>query len=438
MKRSGIKVAVFPMGSIIRFRKDGIKRSFGRLEYYNLIWALARNPSISEIWLLQVSDWEQLTDDEKIDFDPRKVIRNIYAEFKVDKPNSKKQESYADLWNKISHLKQPDFAIVFSTQGLTRISIPNIIPKVKNPEEKAKCLEMTIRYCSSQMYYLNNSEIPYFLVVNDGRFLYTNTHTKYLDMFNLPKEIMGFYKNDDYILHHYDKMPDDGGKMTTDVVKLSYSKMIWLNNISEKIIDPANIEKTEKFSIVAMQAAYGKDKHDPRYSILKEWFLDVDGNEDVSIYGKWGESYVKDYQHFKGLKPHTEIDEIFKKTRYTLLIPTEPLWVTTKICEMLKLGVVPFLHPSYDEKNLSFGEDSFFRVKNPEDLKKKISFLEKNPDKRIKLIQKAQEKYMEGVTNGTCVVDAINPYLQRANIDVELQHGFSDELIRKRKVKKLF
>lgn len=428
MKTSNIKIAVFPMGSIVRFRRDTIERSFGRLEYYKMIWSLVRNPSVSEVWVMQNTDWKHLTEEEKIEFDPRGVLRDIFTEFNVQKPNSKYQKNYTDMWDKVKDLEQPDFAIVFSTQGLVQVSIPGIIPTVKDPNKMTKCLEMTIRYCSSQMHYLNESKIPYFLVVNDGRFINTGKPTKYRDMFNLPKEVMGFYQAD-LEIEHYDKMPAEGGKLVKDTVPMTYSKMIWLNNIAEPMVQP-DAEKPNKFSIVAMQAAYGQSTHDTRYQALKEWFLDIPGNEDLAIYGRWDERFTKGFPQFKGLKTHEEIDEIFKQTRYTLLIPTQKLWVTTKIVEMLTLGVIPFVHPNYDEKYLSFPKDSFFRVKNPQELHEKIQYLEDNPTERIKIVRMAQEKYLKGVNDGTCVVDAINPYLERNGINVRLQNAFSEEVLR--------
>jgi len=424
MKKENIKVAVFPMGSIVRFRRDTIERSFGRLEYYKMIWSLVRNPSISEVWVMQNTDWKHLSEDEKIDFDPRGVLRDIFTELSVDKPNRTYPERYTDLWEKVKHLEQPDFAVVFSTQGLTQVSIPGIVPTVRTPGKFTECLEMTIRYCSAQMNYLNQSNIPWFMVVNDGRFI--RKDIRYRDMHNLPREIMSFYE-EEINIHHYDTLP--GGKMVSDPVKMSYSGMIWLNNIGEEITSP-DAEKPNKFSIVAMQAAYGKSEKDSRFTVLNDWFLSRPGNEDLAIYGKWNEHFSEGHPQFKGLVAHTEIDEIFRKTRYTLLIPTQPLWVTTKIVEMLTLGVIPFVHPSYDEKFLSFPKDSFFRVSSPQDLQEKIEKLEANPELRIKMVKIAQEKYLKGVNDGSCVIDAINPYLQRAGLNIEIQPGYSDTVLR--------
>ena len=133
MKTENIKVAIFPMGSIVRFRRNTIERSFGRLEYYKMIWSLVRNTSVSEVWVMQNSDWKHLTEEEKIEFDPRGVMRDIFSELNVKRPNRSNQTCYKDLWEKVKDLEQPDFGIVFATQGLVQVSIPGIVPTVKDP-----------------------------------------------------------------------------------------------------------------------------------------------------------------------------------------------------------------------------------------------------------------------------------------------------------------
>ena len=115
MKTENLKVAVFPIGSSMKFSKEKLKRSDGTSEYYKLIWALCRNSSVNEVWLLQRSDWKKLTFEEKVEFDPRGVLRDIYTEFEVQVPPGRRQgpdgnliphtpdeqTRYKDLWNKV-------------------------------------------------------------------------------------------------------------------------------------------------------------------------------------------------------------------------------------------------------------------------------------------------------------------------------------------------
>ena len=78
MKTENIKVAIFPIGSAMKFGKDKLKRSDGTSEYFKLFYGLARNASISEIWILQRSDWKKLSSEDKIAIDPRGTIRELF------------------------------------------------------------------------------------------------------------------------------------------------------------------------------------------------------------------------------------------------------------------------------------------------------------------------------------------------------------------------
>ena len=47
---------------------------------------------------------------------------------------------------------------------------------------------------------------------------------------------------------------------------------------------------------------------------------------------------------------------------------------------MLKMGVVPFLHPEYDTQFNAVSKDDFIRVKTPEEFYKKMQYLDENPE----------------------------------------------------------
>jgi hypothetical protein len=50
-----------------------------------------------------------------------------------------------------------------------------------------------------------------------------------------------------------------------------------------------------------------------------------------------------------------------------------------KFWELINHGVIPFLHPTYDEQN-NLKAPEFLRVPDSKELFKRISFLEENPD----------------------------------------------------------
>ena len=442
MKTENIKVAIFPIGSAMKFGKDKLKRSDGTSEYFKLFYGLARNSSISEIWIMQRSDWKKLSSEEKIAIDPRGVIRDIYAEFDIQLPpgrrqgpdgnliphSKEEQERYLDLWNRIKDLEQPDFGIGFATQGLTMVNIPGIIPSIKDPSKMTGALDMTLIYSAPLIHYINMSKIPWFMVMTDPR--YIKKTQKWRDMANTPKEGIAQY-NMDIELVHFDTYPDPtSGKEITEKFNLLYSGIEKLNLIGEAICPPDNEDRDIKFSIVAMQSAYGKQEVDYRLEALKKWILNRPGSEDYHIYGKWDERFTKGFQQFQGYRTPDEIDTVFKKTRYTLIIPIRPHWVTSKYAEMLRVGVLPFFHPDYDTQYSLIPKDHYLRVKTPQEMFEKIEELEANPELRIKMVKELQFKFLQGVRKGSFLANVINPFLERANVNVQLGAGYSDEVLR--------
>ena len=441
MKTENLKVAVFPIGSSMKFQKEKLKRSDGTSEYYKLIWALCRNASISEVWIVQRSDWKRLSSDEKIAFDPRGVLRDIYQEFSVQVPPGRRQgpdgnliphqpgevERYKDLHDKLKDLDQPDFGIGFATQGLTMVNIPGIVPSIKDPSRMTGALDMTLLYSAPVVHWLNMSKLNWFMVMTDPR--YVKMNQKWRDLVNGPKEAVAQY-NDEINFHHFDTYPNPShGTEIIDKLKLTYSGVEKMNLINEDINRPDD-ERDVKFSIVAMQSAYGKAEGDYRLEALKSWIFNQPGGKDCHVYGKWDERFTKGYPQFQGYKTPEEIDDIFKRTRYTLVIPIRPNWVTSKYAEMLRVGVVPFLHPDYDTQFSLVPKDHFIRVYTPKDMSEKIAQLEANPEMRIKLVKELQVKFLQGVRKGTFLADVFNPFLQKHNIPVALGKEYSDEVLR--------
>lgn len=441
MKTNNLTVAVFPIGSAMKFGKSKLKRSDGTSEYYKLIWALVRNKSVGSVWLLQRSDWKKLSSEEKIEFDPRGVLRLVYDEFDVQLSPGRRagadgaliehtkdeQEMYKNLWEKVKDLEQPDFGLGFGSQGLTVVNIPGIIPGILNPNKMTGTLDMTTIYSAPIIHYLNMSQVPWFMITTDPR--YIKQKQKWRDMVNFPKEIISQY-NSDIDLMHFDTYPDpSSGKEIVDKVILRYTGIEKMNLIGEEIIRP-EIERKNLFSIVAMQSAWGKAEVDYRLEALKKWILTQKNSENYDIYGKWDDRFTNGYPQFKGYKAPDEIDGIFKETKYTFIIPIRPDWVTSKYAEMLRIGVLPFFHPDYDTQFSVLPKEHFLRVKTPQEMFAKIEEMEAEPEKRIKMVKELQLKFLVGVRKGIFLADVINPSLVRSGVSVEMGKEYDDEILR--------
>ena len=83
-----------------------------------------------------------------------------------------------------------------------------------------------------------------------------------------------------------------------------------------------------------------------------------------------------------------------------MVVSIKPGFVTCKPWEMINFGIIPFLHPTYDTNNLlQFPE--WLHVKNAEDFKNKVNFLENNPDKYMQLREYLQEMLKPEFYDGT-------------------------------------
>lgn len=445
MKTENLKIAIFPIGSAMKFRKDNIKRSDGTSEYFKLFYGLVRNPNVSEVWLLQRSDWKKLSTDEKIAIDPRGVLRDIHTEFGIKLspgrrqgpdgnliPHTKEeQEIYKNLWDHVQELEQPDFGIGFASQGLTMVNIPGIVPSIKDPSRMTGALDMTLIYGAPVIHYLNMSKLPWFMIMTDPRYIKKNQ--KWRDMVNGPRECVAQY-NSSINFTHFDTYPDPStGTEITEELALTYSGIEKLNLIGEQVVAP-EAQRLTKFAIVAMQSSYGKAEVDYRLEALKKWILNQPNSEEFKIYGKWDERFTKGYSQFQGYKTPEEIDAVFKDTRYTLIIPIRPDWVTSKYAEMLRVGVVPFYHPEYDTQYSTISQDHYLRVKTPKEMFEKIEEMENNPGLRLKIVKALQMQFLQGVRKGEFLCDVMNPFLARAEINVKMTKGFSEEVIRTREL----
>lgn len=437
MKKENLHVAIFPIGTVMKFSKNLIKRSDGTAEYYKMVWALARQKSITRISIIQKSDWYKISEEEKMEIDPRGVIFDVYTELNLkiaNNVNNKSQPEVAKyLWEALKNLPQPDFGIGFPGQGFTLANIPNFLPQLRDPSKTCAALNMTVAYSSQIIHWINMSNVKWYWIATDPR--YCTKTLKRRDLVNLPIEILAQYNDiiEIYGLDEYDPKAKESWKK----VNVIYSGVEKTNIIAENIVNPIN-ERTNKFSIVAMQSSYGKGENinkDYRYNALKKWVLSYDKDNEASIYGKWAEPFTKGIPQFKGFIHHNEIDNLFKNTRYTLVIPIMPHWVTSKYAEMLSVGVLPFLHPEYDTQYNILPKDHYIRVKSPKEMYEKMEYLDNNPELRIKLVKSLQYKLLNGVRNGSFLIETLNKANKRNNIDIHIPFEYDDTQLREPKIK---
>lgn len=449
MKEENIRIGFGALGCALKFNKNTIQRYDGSLEYWKMLWSLVRNKSISHVMLLQKSDWDSLTDPEKIEFDPRGVIFDPYSEEEGfsrasvspgRKEDTQLSPNYKNLYEHFKDKHNLDTAILFTGMGyFTNNSIPNFLGAVNIPNHKTRVQWVTYNYCSPVIHFLNMTKLPWYKVALDPR--YVKSVFRMRDTMNTPKEIISQYSSD-CTWESVDSYEDNEWKVDTESVKklrLEATGIEKLARIQEQIYPPDN-DRPIKLLMGVMQSKYGQGPgRDERLEMLKEWVFKYDDDKEVEVYGKWSPEVIAGYEEwFKGMIHYTEMDEKLRKTRYTLVKGIRPDWSTAKWADTLAQGVVPFLVPDYDKQYSVVPQDHFIRVKTPKELHDKMKYLDANPDKRIALVKGLQYKLLKDAKSGVFVYDILNKSFERTGLDIRLSLEKDDTVLRKQKSKSLF
>lgn len=430
MKNKDLIVIVGALGSAFKFDKTSTKRSDGSLEYYNYVKTLVQNKSISKIYILSKSDWSRVDSSVRKQYDPYKKIvdipnevRKIYGIDKVDDIND--SVYYKNYYEYLKTIDKPDFGTFFVGPGLaTNGTLPKFLYNIrelkKGIKQHKRILMMAYNYTAHMIDSINLSDFPFFVFANDPRYIAIhNEHTDksgktfFRELVRMPVEFIA-QKQGTALVSHIKEYHAESPEIVTPV-KCTYRPIEKINLVDEKI---ESTTKDISMTIVAMPAT-AKPRDDYRFKIMKKYILDK--NIDCNIYGRWPEDIMDEYKQFKGLVTHNEIDDIMKRTKYTLVIPILSGWITSKFAEMARLRVVPFLHKDYDPDGLIVPKDHFLRINDSDDLFKKIDFLEKNPEKRELLINKILEGYLTDDTfDGTFIYKLLNKSLKENNLQIEL------------------
>lgn len=344
-----------------------------------------KNPDIT-FYIIGASDYSRLDKSERDRINKHGNVIDAWDTFtewgKSYRGESKsKRQDYLTEWMLTS--PKIDAGLLFI--GPTGTS--NVVGKSRlmtDPTSLASPIEMLSKYAGPIIDYLNmNSDMPWVGILNDPRFFPANMR----DMFHRPSVVLSQYTES---IKHTTVTAYDDHKSETVTVQSKYTAIetifligkekgkaiteapsVSLDSFFEDTVELKQGEKDIKFMIVCNEG------RPSRYSDLKKYILDrVD---DVDIYGKWTDEILSNDKRFKGPKKFNDLQQMLPRVKYTFCIPIKKGWVTAKFWEMAHYGIIPFLHPTYDEQN-NLKCPEFLRITDANDLYKKIEFLEKNPD----------------------------------------------------------
>lgn len=387
------KVGFFKLGKSIKFNENSWGAIGGDCEPKQLINAIAkRNPNI-EYWLLSPNDLGKVRSKEK------PAVQSLFGppvETTVAAPPNVKEfhstmndRKSADEAAQIIKDLDLDF-IFFYTGPSSTVNIENYINKVDGTG-KVKSLDFFKYYAAPIIKAMNELEkkVPIVGLLVDNRYILAckdwndnNRPTYYLAQNT-------FTKTEEFFCNP--PLREIGTIEST----YEYSGIETVFLLDKKRYDTDELfemKKTNSFMMLQNQGkgSGGMDRWDP----VRDYIVENDIETD--IYGKWDDDLKKEYpQWFKGEKRIETMTDELLATKYTFCVPIKEGMVTSKYAEMLHYGIIPFLHPSYDTDFNVFPDGHFIRCKSPEDLKKKVQFLNDNPEHYKKLFYNLQEKYLK-------------------------------------------
>jgi len=204
-----------------------------------------------------------------------------------------------------------DAGVIFAGPISTSI---NVDANLFQPKINKKTLIMFSNYAGPILHFLNETNIPWTMIINDPRY---NINRKVIDIFNMPKEILSQI-DETYNLKSMISYTDQ--TIIDRQIECKYSgveKIFLINN--KKNFD---MEKTKKFMVVCNEGLPS------RYGDIKKYILNY--IDDIEIYGKWDIKTIGEDSRFKGPKKFNDLQEMLPSVKYTFCIPIKKHWATAK------------------------------------------------------------------------------------------------------------
>lgn len=364
----------------------------------------AMNPDCT-FYILGRSDFDVLTDEEKASLFPNNNVIDCWSEVtreeswvtidewikpspddipRIDIKKEKIKHMPLDFLKK--HNVKLDAAVMFAGM-VSSVNMENTIKSVKG-KGFSKTLAQFQHTAGPIIHALNMTNVPMFTVSEDPR------HIKLIarDLFNRERFCLSQI-NDKLWVNPIRSYEDQTRFKYAIDVRYAETEKIFL--LGEERRDLTKLEKT--IPVAMFMNGHGMNGDNGRYPIVKEYILEQ--FPDAMIYGRWNQAIHIADPRFQKLRMGDIMEEVVLRTKYTLVASIKPGFVTCKPFEMINFGIIPFLHPDYDRKNL-LGLPEWLTVTGPADFKEKVEYLEANPDKREKLMLKLQtylrDEYFDG------------------------------------------
>jgi hypothetical protein len=362
-----MRIAIGKIGKSIKFgpeEKGTGKKAMtaGSIDARIIFQTLIKFNPEHQFYLIGRSNFSRLKPEVRRKIDPHGNVIDIWAKFKLWFDNQDDKDEITESWRYIEHViktEDPFDIGVFLAGGVLDYAVQG---KTLNKGKHIKTLMAAAKYAGPLHHFINETKLPYMILTLDPRCYPKPTK----DILIPPKRILSLTNETMEVEHRISYESDE---MIIDKVPAVYSGLETLYVVEEDG-EPAGLDSffdepdVERDINMVLWLNEGKPS---RYPDLKEFVLD--SVNDVQVYGVWNEKVLKD-SRIKQIAM-SELSWQFPRTKYTFCIPIKTGWATGKFWEMIKHGIIPFMHPTYDDqKNIGFPEE--LRVKDSNDLLEKI------------------------------------------------------------------
>jgi len=418
-----MKIAIGKFGKSILFNSSKWGPIGGDHNAPMIYLNLAKNNPQNTYYIIGKSDWSKMP---KEFHDKYPNIIDVWKHYDKNRwPYSEDTEHFNPYTSFVyDYLKENNIVLDFGFLMTGPASGANTNGQMRHWDEEGNPfytpLQMFIKYVGPMNYYLNMTGLPYMNMCLDERYFPFRAR----DLFNRPITTLAQYDKVSPWWHI--KSYDDVLTKVDCTEEMHYGELEKFVLIGEKRFDLEHAlkSKTEKIAILTNGVSgVGIGKKDiNRSKQFYDFIINNFPDEDISIYGKWGqwgEYFDEGDPRFKGPIKHVDIPKVFEKVKYTFIVPTNAGWVTPKFWEMINCGTVPFLSPYYDDQK-HIPCPKFLRVNTPKELKERIEYLEDHPDIYEKLLRKLWEMLPDSYYDGSYYSNVINreidATLEKANL----------------------
>ena len=396
-----MNIAIGKIGKSIKFgpeEKGKGKKAMtaGSIDARIIFQTLIKFNPQHKFYLIGRSNFSRLKPEIRNKIDPHKNVIDVWAGFHDWFETQDDKDEVTESWRFMEHvIKTNDkFHIgLFIAGGVLDYAVQG---KTLKEGKHIKTLMAAAKYAGPIHHFINETKLPYMVLSLDPRCYPKPTK----DILIPPKRILQL-KNETMEVEH--RVSYETDEMVIDKVPAVYSGIETLYAVEED--EPVGLDaffdEPEQKRDINMVLWLNEGKPS-RYNDLKNFILD--SVDDVEVYGVWNEKALKDPRIQQVAM--SELSWQFPRTKYTFCIPIAPGWATGKFWEMIKHGIIPFMHPEYDDqKNIGFPEE--LRVKDSNDLLEKINLY--NSDEKLynRLHKQLKDMITPEIKSGKYINDII-------------------------------